>query len=195
MTGTKASLKIITSMKSATNSLKQIGSVFAWRYLENTRNFPGWHLAFDPPGLHSLEGLFRRMVGSETGTLRSVWLTPPTSMVLEIANNRRAAVIAAECMRVVKVEPSLAWSIATSETEVAISAGADQMSAFADWLCADRKSFDTTFGQNPPIWYWGTVAPMVEAPPNKVLNATIGRGRPAARALTPDRSTLKEKQK
>ena len=167
-------------MTSATNSWKQIGSVFAWRYLENTRNFPGWHLAFDPAGLNSLEELLRRMVDSETGTLRSVCVAPPTSMVLRIASNRRAAVVAAQRMRVVKVEPSLAWSIATTESEIVISAGADQLSAFADWLRTDRKSFDTTFGKNPPIWYWGTVAPMVEAPPNKPLKLSVGRRRPPA---------------
>ena len=149
-------------MKSETNNWKQTGSVFAWRYLETTRNFPGWHLAFDPPGLRSLEELFRRMAGSETGTLRSVRVTPPTAKVLGIANNRQASVMVAERVRVVKVEPTQVWSITTIETEVTISAGCDQMSAFADWLRADRTSFDTTFGQETPIWHWGTVAPTGE---------------------------------
>ena len=165
-------------MKSEINDWKQTGSVFAWRYLEGTRNFPGWHLTFDPPGLRSFEDLFRRMAGAEAGALRSVRVTPPTRKVLGIPNNGRASVMAAERMRVVKVEPAQVWSITATEAEVTISGGVDQMSAFADWLRADRKSFDTTFGHEPPIWYWGTVPPAGEAPPNKPLKRMVGRGRP-----------------
>jgi hypothetical protein len=140
------------------NSWRQTGTVFAWRYVENVENYPGWHLAFDPAGVRSFEDLLRRVAAASAGpAYRTIKVTHPTAKVLRIPNNRRSAVVAPQRLRVSGLAAEDGWSATESAGNLNFAAGRGQLLGLADWLAADRDSFDTTYGRGPEFWYWGTV--------------------------------------
>ncbi len=65
------------------------GHVYLWRYRENTRNFPGWHLSTDRPGGTALLQLFSLFPSATTRVHRTVPLTPPSPSVLAVPNNQQ----------------------------------------------------------------------------------------------------------
>ena len=75
-------------MTHATHAWKLTGRVYLWRYRENTRNYPGWHLSTDRPGGASLLELFSLLPSASTPVYRTVPLTPPSQSVLAVPNNR-----------------------------------------------------------------------------------------------------------
>jgi hypothetical protein len=70
---------------------KQRGIVSLWRYTENTRNYPGWHLTADAAGVASLLDLCSRLGGGVEGTgARTVSISRPSTEVLSVSNNKNA---------------------------------------------------------------------------------------------------------
>ncbi len=67
---------------------KQEGRLYLWRYTENTRNYPGWHLTADDACCHSLADLIERMLSARWSSQKPLVLTPPTKEVLRVPNNR-----------------------------------------------------------------------------------------------------------
>ena len=67
---------------------KQNGSLYLWRYLENTRNFPGWHLSADDLFCQSFADLTEKMLASRWSSQKTLLATPPDSKVLRVPNNR-----------------------------------------------------------------------------------------------------------
>src|SRR5438105_1048742 len=70
---------------------KQRGLVFLWRYLENERNYPGWHFTADDLGATSFCELLRAMGSFAVPSHRTLVVTPPTTSVLAVPNNRNGA--------------------------------------------------------------------------------------------------------
>lgn len=67
---------------------RQEGRLYFWRYTENTRNYPGWHLTADDPCCRSLADLIERMLSARWGSRKLLVVTPPTKKVLGVPNNR-----------------------------------------------------------------------------------------------------------
>src|SRR5579872_5538090 len=68
------------------------GTVFLWRYRENVKNFPGWHLAANPEGSLALLELFGAVRESSTSIerygsrhrLARSWLSQTTRAALHV---------------------------------------------------------------------------------------------------------------
>src|SRR5512133_1596062 len=73
---------------STVSKWKQSGLVYLWRYLENTRNYPGWHLKTDEAGRQSLLGLLQKMHAAKYSSRATVHLSAPTMRQLSVPNNR-----------------------------------------------------------------------------------------------------------
>ena len=67
---------------------KQEGHFYLWKYEENTRNYPGWHMHADKEGCCGLTELIDRMLESQWGSQKILDVTPPTARVLSVPNNR-----------------------------------------------------------------------------------------------------------
>lgn len=79
----------------------------AWRYLENTRNYPGWHLTADTDGCASLIALLDAAVLDGMEGRRTLKIDRPTPAQLAVPNNRHAAWTATQSLRIVfEREPS-----------------------------------------------------------------------------------------
>jgi hypothetical protein len=66
---------------------KQTQPVYLWRYIDNTRNYPGWHLSLDPLASESLLALVGALQGARNPVHRTLEITPPTLPVLRVPNN------------------------------------------------------------------------------------------------------------
>jgi len=64
------------------------GKVFIWKFLENTRNYPGWNLTMDTKCAESLEKLFNLMEESEYPSKKTLEIFSPTQKQLIVPNDR-----------------------------------------------------------------------------------------------------------
>ena len=69
------------------NAWKQSGRISLWRYTENQRNFPGWHLNGDADGCQSLLALLDALAADGEGS-RTVAIIAPTKTQLSVPNNK-----------------------------------------------------------------------------------------------------------
>lgn len=65
-----------------------LGGVALWRYRENQRNYPGFHVAAAAPGCERLLGALA-LIQMERGREVVVDLMPPDAAILKRANNRQ----------------------------------------------------------------------------------------------------------
>lgn len=150
---------------------RQVGNVYLWRFTENLRNYPGWHLATDEAGLVSLVDLLRRLrVSEESGASRALQLSQPTSEVLAVPNNRRSPVVAPERARIRRHMDDEHWAFDEANDSVSLSVGRRHLDGLLSWLAHPESAFDTTYGDSPELWYWGVVP-----------GATSGEGRRGTR--------------
>jgi hypothetical protein len=138
------------------NSWRQTGVLHLWRFTENVRNYPGWHLATDPTGLVSLLDLLTRLRGtSESSASRTVHPTGPSAEVLETVNNRRSPVVSPARVRVARSDAPDGWTITEQDADVTVTMGVEQLDGVIRWLGDPTAAFDTMFGKDPPLWFWG----------------------------------------
>lgn len=70
---------------------KQAGTVACWRYRDNARSYPGWHIAADREACVALLSLIDLMEAAPFSSSSSIRLTAPTEHILSVPNNRRGA--------------------------------------------------------------------------------------------------------
>ena len=142
-------------LKQDLNSWRQTGLVHLWRFTENEKNYPGWHLATDPAGHASLLDLLRRLRNTtESGASRAVHPTNPSSEILATVNNRRSPIVSPTRVRVVRSDVADQWTIAECDADVTVKIGVDHLDGVVRWLAAPAAAFNTTYGKDPPVWFW-----------------------------------------
>lgn len=67
--------------------LKQSGQIFLWRYKDNVRNYPGWHLCADSQGCEFLLEVLNAFNKSQEKSFL-VAISNPPSKVLSVPNNQ-----------------------------------------------------------------------------------------------------------
>jgi len=138
------------------NSWRQTGLIHLWRFTENVKNYPGWHLATDPTGHASFLDLLTRLrVTSEPGASRTVHATSPSAKVLAIVNNRLSPVVSPSRVRVARNGIADQWTITEGEADVTVTMGSEHLDGIIRWLGDPAAAFDTTYGKDPPLWFWG----------------------------------------
>ena len=63
--------------------------IFLWRYRENTRNYPGYHLTADRKGCAHLSDVLTTHEGTRRPMTNSVTLAPVTPEILSVPGNSR----------------------------------------------------------------------------------------------------------
>jgi hypothetical protein len=48
-----------------------------------------------------------------------------------------------------------AWTITEQGDDATMMMGVDQLAGVVRWLGDPTAAFDTTYGKNPPLWFWG----------------------------------------
>ena len=139
---------------------KQRGIISLWRYTENSRNYPGWHLSADAAGCASLFELLQALRACSESTSRTVHITPPSSSTLKVPNYRSKWVAPTKWR--IAFEPNKAatslWSIETQEDSVHLTLGVTMIQELASGVKDIRRGEgDYSIGgsdEQPRLWFW-----------------------------------------
>lgn len=141
------------------NSWKQFGRISLWRYTENERNFPGWHLNADEAGCRSLLLLFEAFAADGIGS-RTVAITAPTKAQLVVPNNKAglAACVAPEKLRITFSPAPEEWSFPSDLDPAMIRVGSSWLSQLRDGIAGIPEGRgDYAIGDRKggfPLWFW-----------------------------------------
>ncbi|MEO8366552.1 MAG: hypothetical protein ABI538_10135 [Pseudoxanthomonas sp.] len=141
------------------NSWNQSGLVSIWRYTDNERNYPGWHLNADGAGCQSLLALLEALASYGTGS-RSVAVTAPTKAQLRVPNNKAglAAWVAPDRLRVTFSLAPDEWSFPPALDPAAITFGSDWVEQLREGIAGiPQRRGDYAIGDRKgglPLWFW-----------------------------------------
>ena|SRR5690606_2625984 len=144
---------------SVANSWKQSGRISLWRYTENERNFPGWHLNADAAGCQSLLALLDALAADGTGS-RTVTVTAPTKAQLSVPNNKDglAAWMAPDKLRVTFSPTAHEWSFPSQLDPAVITVGSAWLAQLRDGIVGiPTGRGDYSIGDRKgglPLWFW-----------------------------------------
>lgn len=139
---------------------KQQGRISLWRYTENERNYPGWHLNADPAGCTSLLALLEELA-QNPGAHRTVQLSAPSPSQLQVPNNRggRAAWSApAKLSLACSAQPG-SWEFPPDLEPASLTIGSDWLEPLRTGIAGIPEGRgDYSIGHrkngNLSLWFW-----------------------------------------
>lgn len=140
---------------------KQNGSLYLWSYLENTQNFPGWHLSADDLFCQSFTELTEKMLAARWNSQKTFSVTPPSSLALNVPNNRggKASWKSAQSLLLKHPKDKVAedfFSLEEVEGNVILSVGTQKLKLLSDCVFGIPKGKgDYSIGSdNSRLWFW-----------------------------------------
>jgi hypothetical protein len=131
-------------------------SLYFWRFLENTANYPGWNLAASAGGTKCLLDALERLSISETEGL-NLTCAAPDRQVLKVPNNADSPVVAAIRVQLVRADDTDAGQLVEERGEVTLRLTLKQVAQVQRALRDPPAAFDTAIIEDPDVWYWGVV--------------------------------------
>jgi len=150
------------------NKWKQSGKVYLWKYKENTKNYPGWHLHADDEGCASLLILIDSMKKAQFPSERTLNIKPPTPKILMVPNNRggKAKWVTVDKIKIKAVKgdsSSEEWSLIHDHPKLFLTVGENMLKAFekgikditkgkGDYSIGHEK--ETKEYEPSNLWFW-----------------------------------------
>lgn len=131
-------------------------SLYFWRFLENTSNYPGWNLAASVVGTKRFLDALERLSTSKTEG-QNLTCAAPDRQVLKVPNNGDSPVVAAIGVLLVRADDTDAGQLVEERGEVTLRLTRDQVAQVRHALRDPRAAFDTAIIVDPDVWYWGVV--------------------------------------
>ena len=148
-------------MKLHSRSWQQNGSISLWRYTENERNYPGWHLTADMSGCASLVALLDALLNDGIEASRVIKISAPTPTILQVPNNRggQAGWRSPERLRVTYSKTQSFWAFPKQLGSAELTIGADWLVRMRDAVTGiPQGQGDYSIGadehDNLPLWFW-----------------------------------------
>jgi hypothetical protein len=138
---------------------QQIGTVSLWRYTENDRNFPGWHLSANAEGVAAILALLSAFEADGVAGSRTLTVAAPTASLLAVPNNRTSKWVAPSKFRLsFSAEPSQ-WDFPESLNPAELTFGAQWLPTLRQGVSGvSRGHGDYSVGchgrNNFPLWFW-----------------------------------------
>ncbi|MBE5315421.1 MAG: hypothetical protein H4O13_08480 [Xanthomonadales bacterium] len=137
---------------------KQRGKISLWRYTENQRNFPGWHLNADGEGCASLLDMIDALRG-HLGSERNLRVSTPTPRQLAVPNNRAAAWIAPQLWMIQHHPEPEHWHFAGDLEPATLVVGAHGLDRLREGVAGiPAKQGDYSIGagrhRESRLWFW-----------------------------------------
>lgn len=121
-------------MKDRIEKLNITGKVYAWKYLENSRNYPGWNFTVDKRASESLFELLNLMEQCEFSSKKEIQITIPTENQIKVPNNQNGSakwITASKLiLKLIKKTEKGHWEIIEKETEIEIQFGENKLVEF-----------------------------------------------------------------
>jgi len=118
-------------MKDKIEKLNINGKIYVWKYIENSRNYPGWNFTADKKASESFTELFRLMQSCAWSSKKEIKTTIPTEIQIKIPNNRngiakwKSVSKLSICLK--KIDDKNFWKIMEKEDEVEIHFGENKI--------------------------------------------------------------------
>jgi len=106
---------------------KFIGKIACWKFIENTRNYPGWNICFDDSGRASLIGLLEKMKESDWPSKKEIQMGDPFEMNQDWIRNVGIYRFAGSIIISNKKEPLDLWKMNENNSKLTISVGNDKI--------------------------------------------------------------------
>jgi hypothetical protein len=146
---------------------KQSGEIFLWTYLENKKNYPGWHFSADRVGASSLLQLFDKMVIAKWSSFKDISISRPTHKILKIPNNKngKAKWRSPKTFRIKYAKHLVSnthWSLEIKEQSVNLVVGLHKLNEFREGIeNVMRSQGDYAIGPDDGLchndlclWFW-----------------------------------------
>ena len=110
------------------------GKVYVWKYLENSRNYPGWNFTVDKTGSRSLLELLDLMKRCEWSSRKEIQISNPTENQIKVPNNQKGnakwKTVSKLILSSKKVAEKELWKVIENETEIEIQFGENKLIEF-----------------------------------------------------------------
>jgi hypothetical protein len=143
-----------------TNTWKQSGRISLWRYTENERNYPGWHLSADVAGCQSLLALLEALA-TDGGGFRTITITTPDKAQLLVPNNKSglAAWVAPTKLQMELSPNPTEWAFPPDMDPAAITVGSNWLAPLREGIAGIAKGRgDYAIGDRKNgsfrLWFW-----------------------------------------
>ena len=128
-----------------------------WRYLDNDRNYRGWHLNADKTGCQSLIELIDALA-RDGGGMRHVPLVTPTAAQLGVPNKRDSPWVSSDKWRVTYAGAGADWIFGEGNTPASLTFGESWLQPLREGISGiARGRGDYTIGdskQGERLWFW-----------------------------------------
>lgn len=148
-----------TRERGGPNAWRARGVVRLWRYLDNERNYPGWHMRADADGYAALLELLAAFRGGGSA-YRTLDVTPPDARVLRGPNNGNghARWWAPRKWRIAYDAGAQRWDFPPEGDLAMLTLGAVGLDELAEGVAlAARGGFDYAVGSGADdavLWFW-----------------------------------------
>ena len=110
------------------------GKIYAWKYLENSRNYPGWNFTVDKNGCESLLELLDLMKLCEWSSKKEIYTSIPTEKQIKVPNNQRGLAKWKSVSKLIlsskKGDEKNHWKVIENGNEIEIQFGEDKLIEF-----------------------------------------------------------------
>ena len=134
----------------------QHGTMSLWRYRENLRNYPGWHIGADAAGCASMLALLDALALDGPGATRTLQLSPPSPAQLAVPNNRDARWDAPATLRLTVDEDVAFWQWDVDGARATLQLGDAATGALRQGvvdIAAGRGDYSVGQGAQA-LWFW-----------------------------------------
>jgi hypothetical protein len=121
-------------MKDKIEKLNIIGKVYTWKYLDNSKNYPGWNFTIDEKASNSLFDLFTLMKQCEWSSKKEIKTSIPTESQIKIPNNQNGSSKWKATSKLIlhfkkNIEKEY-WQVIERESEIEIKFGENKLIEF-----------------------------------------------------------------
>jgi hypothetical protein len=121
-------------MKDKIEKHKIDGKVYTWKYLENSKNYPGWNFTVDKTASGSLVELLNLMKQCEWSSRKEIQISKPTENQIKVPNNQNGSAKWKTVSKLILTSKKTAekefWKVMEKENEIEIQFGENKLVDF-----------------------------------------------------------------
>jgi hypothetical protein len=121
-------------MKDEIDKHKIDGKVYTWKYLENSRNYPGWNFTVDKTASRSLVELLNLMKQCAWSSRKEIQISKPTKNQIKVPNNQNGIAKWKTVTKLILTSKKTAekefWQVMENENEIEIQFGESKLVDF-----------------------------------------------------------------
>ena len=138
------------------------GKIYTWKYIENSRNYPGWNFTVDKTGSNSLLELLDLMKRCEWSSRKEMQISTPTENQIRVPNNQNGnakwKTVSKLILSSKKVTEKELWKVLERENEIEIQFGENKLIEFEKAISGIPKGigdFSISSNQDEDIlFFW-----------------------------------------